>query len=341
MTASKISSFAHAAVLVEDVLLREGNLTDKPAARTLAAARALMDDPQLSSFAPRFKRAVAKAKPKRVRLRKRAVVARPAGYYQIPLSLPQSPDAWVDVLVKKGESRRVRFGDAVEGDALAGFDRFYRFERKNIQANFSVLRLRFKDGRELELNADSVVPVKEIASDSTAPHLAIDFGFDDGHMPISFRVPGMPNRHYRRHLAMLTVLWDDRNRLRAIGQRRPDPVLDDNALYKHYYNLQQLIEFGGRIHDSGFRPRLDLELRGHHLIKASDLRVGMELKGELVRDSDASFVIWPHCGKVGTINHDGGSEFVGAQAQSAARRRDIAVDDRSPRTIPKQDSAVC
>jgi len=44
--------------------------------------------------------------------------------------------------------------------------------------------------------------------------------------------------------------------------------------------------------------------------------------------------VWPHHGKVGTINHDCGSEFVGGQVQGAIKRRGIAINDRSPPNTP-------
>ena len=44
--------------------------------------------------------------------------------------------------------------------------------------------------------------------------------------------------------------------------------------------------------------------------------------------------IYPFHGKVGAINHDCGSEFIGAQVQGAIKRRDIGIDDRSPPNTP-------
>lgn len=44
--------------------------------------------------------------------------------------------------------------------------------------------------------------------------------------------------------------------------------------------------------------------------------------------------IWPFCGRVGAVNHDGGPEFIGSQIKGAIKRRDIGIDDRSPPSTP-------
>lgn len=44
--------------------------------------------------------------------------------------------------------------------------------------------------------------------------------------------------------------------------------------------------------------------------------------------------VWPHHGKVGTVCHDCGSEFLAGLVQGVIKSRDIAIDDRSPPETP-------
>lgn len=274
----------HVACVTADVL-RRGDIFGLDGS-AFAAARAIAADPRMSAHAKALQ--IADAPPKRPKKARQFVVRIDPNDYRLPISLPQVCEADVEVFVKRGCSRQAPLGKTTNQDAILAGRMFYYLDRRPCAGDFEVVYATMKDKRIITLNADSLIPVQNIAGVYPERRLEADFLFDDGRGIFSMNF-AFQNRHYRPHALYVTVPWQERSRIRSIGRPSQSPADDDNTIRKHYFDLNAVLAFAERTRAAGVTFETVAQMRGYRLIKARCLKKGMKIFGQSLANEDASF----------------------------------------------------